>query len=91
MGVSSTTFDREVMDGWWPPARRRGAKGTRLTWDRVLLDAAADRAGGLQGTATPGNAAAQDDMQAAAEAAAMKGVQDASRRHRAKHGQQEAA
>lgn len=44
VGVSTTTFDPEVRDGWWPPARRRGGRLGRLTWDRVMLDAAADRA-----------------------------------------------
>lgn len=91
VGVSTTTFDQEVSDGWWPCARRRGAKGTRLTWDRVLLDAAADRASGLQAHPRPGDAAAQDDTPAAAEAAALQGVMDAARRHRVKHRQPKAA
>lgn len=47
LGVSVDVFDDEVREGVWPAARPRGAKGGRLTWDRVLLDAAADRASGL--------------------------------------------
>lgn len=47
LGVSVDVFDDEVREGIWPPARPRGARGGRLTWDRVLLDAAADRASGL--------------------------------------------
>lgn len=55
VGVSVSTFDHEVRIGIWPRGRRRGVKGGRLTWDRALLDAAADRQGGLSAgqTATP--------------------------------------
>jgi hypothetical protein len=49
VGVSSETFDGEVAQGLWPPPRRRGGKGGRLTWDRALLDATADRDSGLAG------------------------------------------
>lgn len=47
VGVSPEVFDVEVDSAAWPPARRRGSKGGRLTWDRLLLDAAADRDSGL--------------------------------------------
>jgi hypothetical protein len=50
VGVSPETFDGEVALGLWPAARRRGGKGGRLTWDRALLDAAADRDSGLTAT-----------------------------------------
>jgi hypothetical protein len=51
VGVSPETFDAEVASGLWPAARRRGGKGGRLTWDRALLDAVADRDSGLAGAA----------------------------------------
>jgi integrase len=56
VGVSSDTFDREVLAGMWPPPRRRGARLTRLTWDRCALDAAADRDSGLGGQPAPAQA-----------------------------------
>lgn len=55
VGVSAVTFAREVAAGLWPAPMRRGAKEGALTWDRNLLDAAADLLGGI---ATPGPAAA---------------------------------
>jgi hypothetical protein len=46
LGVSVAAFQREVAAGMWPPAVRRGAapgkRGAVLTWDRHLLDRAAD-------------------------------------------------
>ena len=56
LGVSVDVFDDEVKEGLWPAARRRGGKGGRLTWDRVLLDATADQASGIAArpTAPPG-------------------------------------
>lgn len=47
LGVSARTFDAEVGAGMWPAAFRRGGKSTALTWDRHLLDRAADRLSGL--------------------------------------------
>jgi hypothetical protein len=47
LGVSARTFDAEVIAGMWPAPLRRGGKGTALTWDRHLLDRAADRLSGL--------------------------------------------
>jgi hypothetical protein len=47
VGVSVDVFDIEVDNGHWPPARRRGGRGGRLTWDRLALDAAADRDPGI--------------------------------------------
>jgi hypothetical protein len=55
VGVSADTFDQEVVAGLWPGPRRRGGKGGRLTWDRCMLDAAADRDSGL-GDGDPFNA-----------------------------------
>lgn len=99
VGVSAATFDAEVNAGLWPAARRRGLKGTRLTWDRVLLDAFADRTSGIQPSAattalTPPSTATLvagrvdilDPMQTA-EAAAMRGLADAQARARSKRGQ----
>lgn len=43
LGVSTSTFDAEVKAGRWPGPDRRGARGGRVTWDRVLLDATQDR------------------------------------------------
>jgi hypothetical protein len=47
VGVCPEVFDTEVAAGLWPAARRRGAKGGRLTWDRCALDATSDRDAGL--------------------------------------------
>lgn len=47
LGVSTSTFDIEVKSGMWPQASRRGGKGTALTWDKRILDRAADRHAGL--------------------------------------------
>jgi predicted DNA-binding transcriptional regulator AlpA len=47
LGVGVTTFDQEVAKGMWPQPMRRGQRATRVTWDRLALDAAADRAAGL--------------------------------------------
>lgn len=60
LGVSPDTFDSEVLAGQWPAARRRGAKGTRLTWDRRMLDAYADHAAGI-GPAPHAEPVAQPD------------------------------
>lgn len=54
VGVGTSTFDAEVRAGTWPAAMRRGARGAALTWDRRLLDRAADRLGGLADDAAPG-------------------------------------
>lgn len=94
VGVSASTFDDEVLAGWWPAPRRRGLKGGRCTWDRLALDAFADRAAGLGLPAPlpPGDAAgASPDFLAAAEAAALQGVKDAAPKHRPKQRQQKAA
>lgn len=62
VGVSDDVFDQEVKAGIWPPALRRGAKGGRGTWDRIMLDRAADRASGLEAVAAPaGTGAAHSD------------------------------
>lgn len=88
VGVSARVFDAEVSEGAWPAARRRGAKAGRLTWDRLLLEAYADRAAGLGLPALPEAPHAAPDMTiAAAQAAAMRGVADAAARNRPKHRQ----
>jgi len=64
----------------------RAGFATRLTWSWLAIDACADRASGLAGLpvqATPDKAG----LAAATDAAALQGVADASRRHRAKHRQ----
>ncbi len=53
VGVSPDVFDAEVDAAAWPAARRRGGKGGRLTWDRLALDAAADRDSGIGIEAVP--------------------------------------
>jgi hypothetical protein len=47
VGVSPNVFDSEVASGVWPKGRPRGARGGLLTWDKELLDAAANREAGL--------------------------------------------
>jgi predicted DNA-binding transcriptional regulator AlpA len=97
LGVSPTTFDEEVSAGLWPPPRRRGAKGTSITWDRRLLDAFADRDSYgqvplAQAPAVPQVTALPEQViLGTAEAAAMRGLQNAAPRHRPKHRQQKAA
>jgi hypothetical protein len=66
LGVGATTFNQEVQAGIWPPAMKRGTKGSALTWDIKLLDRAADRLGGLLA------AEASDAGLAAAEQAALE-------------------
>jgi hypothetical protein len=83
VGVSADTFLEEVALGWWPAALRRGAKGRRLTWDRLALDAAADRHSGLTAPPPPDPPADAEAARRAAEAAAMKGAQNVPpRQHR---------
>lgn len=53
VGVSAQVFDQECRAGLWPPALRRGNSGGRLTWDRLALDRAADRASHLESPETP--------------------------------------
>lgn len=67
VGVSVTTFVAEIKAGIWPPAFKRGAKTTGLTWDRMLLDRAADRLAGFINTTSP-DAALTAAEQAALEA-----------------------
>lgn len=47
LGVSPTVFMREVKSAIWPQPRLRGDKGEIATWDRELLDIAADRSSGI--------------------------------------------
>jgi len=54
VGVSTAVFETEVARGIWPSAMRRGSRGGGpLTWDRIALDKAADRASGLEEAAGP--------------------------------------
>lgn len=46
VGVSVNLFLEEVEMGKWPRPEKRGKTGTRLTWDRLLLDDASDRGSG---------------------------------------------
>src|ERR1700749_308006 len=69
VGVGVTTFDAEGRAGIWPPAMRRGARTSALTWDPKLLDRAADRLGGLIEASAPGADLAASE-QAALEATA---------------------
>jgi hypothetical protein len=52
LGVSVDVFDEEVRAGVWPRGRPRGGRGGRLTWNRSLLDAAADSLDGLASPST---------------------------------------
>lgn len=47
VGVSPNVFDAEVVSGVWPRPMKRGERGGHLTWDRSLLDSAADHAAAL--------------------------------------------
>jgi hypothetical protein len=40
-------FLTEVKNRVWPEPKRRGAKAALATWDKALLDAAADRDAGI--------------------------------------------
>lgn len=60
LGVSTDTFDNEVRAGFWPPPRRRGGRGGRLTWDRAMIDAVADRASGITEQGKAGEPVAAD-------------------------------
>jgi predicted DNA-binding transcriptional regulator AlpA len=80
LGVSASTFDAEVRSGLWPAPQRRGAKGGRLTWDRHLIDAWADRLSGIAASAGPVEA---DVGEAAALELASRGTTSANRtKHR---------
>jgi transcriptional regulator with XRE-family HTH domain len=56
LGVSIDAFDDEVRSGLWPAGRPRGGRGSRLTWNRTLLDAIADALDSVP-TAGPGDTA----------------------------------
>lgn len=78
VGVSPNVFEQEVAKGMWPSPLRRGDRGGRLTWDRILLDASADRASGLSPVVvgaplnpSPGTPTLPDPV-AAAEAEALE-------------------
>lgn len=56
VGVSTNLFLDEVKMGRWSKPIRRGRTGTRLTWDRALLDDASDRISGRQTRGADGEA-----------------------------------
>lgn len=91
VGVSPNVFEAEVRQGYWPPARRRGAREGRLTWDRILLDLAADRFAGIvhgpvaDSPAQPGGATA--DLEAL-ERAALEACDGPTTNHRDQVGRQ---
>lgn len=62
-GVSPAVFLMEVKNRVWPEPKRRGAKGALATWDKALLDAAADRDAGITpaGASLPTQAAADEE------------------------------
>jgi hypothetical protein len=76
VGVSADTFLKEVALGWWPAALRRGSKGRRLTWDRLALDAAADRHTGLAAPHPHDPPPGAEAARRAAEAAAVQGARN---------------
>jgi hypothetical protein len=51
VGVSPGVFLTEVKDKVWPDPLRRGSKEALATWDKALMDAAADKRSGI-GSAT---------------------------------------
>lgn len=53
LGVSVDVFDDEVKSGVWPRGTSRGARGGRLTWDRLGLDHAADGMSGAVPASPP--------------------------------------
>jgi predicted DNA-binding transcriptional regulator AlpA len=71
VGVSASTFLAEVRQGLWPPPLRRGSKRTRLTWDRRLIDAHADRLSGLGETRPAAAGTTSTDLAAAAAEAKL--------------------
>lgn len=69
VGVCVTVFDAEVASGWWPKPALRGRKGTKPTWHRASLDAAAAKLLAEFSSSTVQPAAAKLD---AAQEAALK-------------------
>jgi hypothetical protein len=53
VGVSPAVFLAEVRQKVWPGPRRRGAKAAQATWDKAMLDAAADRQAGIGSSSAP--------------------------------------
>lgn len=62
VGVSTDLWDDEVRRGLWPQPRRRGYSGKRVTWDRRLLDLAADRDSGLTAQAASAGKTVADNI-----------------------------
>jgi hypothetical protein len=53
LGVSPSVFLAEVKSGMWAKPSLRGKSKSLPTWDRALLDQAADRLSGLNGPVQP--------------------------------------
>jgi hypothetical protein len=53
VGVSPSVFLTEVKNRVWPEPKRRGAKAALATWDKALLDSAADRDAGITPAGAP--------------------------------------
>lgn len=85
LGVGETVFTAEVRSGMWPAPLRRGARDGRLTWDRVLLDRAADRLAGVAVDDT------HDSSLAAAEQAAIEAASRVPTTHHRRPRRHEAA
>jgi hypothetical protein len=60
VGVSPNVFLIEMKQQVWPAPKQRGTKAGLATWDRALLDAAADRASGLAPAMPAGSTAPAD-------------------------------
>ena len=71
VGVSVPVFDDEVRAGVWPPGMRRGRDGSRLTWDRNVLDSCLDSRLGLMAGQAPGASVAADAPLAPQDAASV--------------------
>lgn len=69
--VSVDVWDDEVRRGLWPPARKRGLNHGKLTWDRRLIDNAADRDSGIIGVGEPAATGPPDSAEEAAHALEM--------------------
>lgn len=81
VGVSRNLFMQEVQQGWWPRPLLRGARDSKPTWDRRLLDLAADRRAGIvDATGAESSAHSATDV-ASAEQAALEACDRATPPH----------
>jgi hypothetical protein len=88
LGVGVDTFTAELRAGLWPPGRPRGGRGGLLTWDRLLLDRAADAFAELS-NARPAPPAT--DAAAPAGDAWERRIHEQTQGQRPQHGHQAAA